>query len=465
MKTFFSKIFSGQIATSCIILVIMSCIFSAAIRSSISSWNFDKQDELKNLLLPVISKTYRLSGSLSESSLERALLPYITDSLYVYVFDADRKPVLLLEQGKPKTLPEVEKNTGPISSFLSLNPPAAITEGDTAIGYLAVDNVDFLAYKANRIFLSTMEKALLIGGLVAVLCALGLSLFTSSAFSKKASTLSNAITSLSMDEQQIPFTGIHEFDQVTEAVIRLRERLNREESLRRQWMQDISHDLRTPLTAVKMQVEGLSDGVLQPDESRFSMLYSELNHIERLVCNLQDLSRYESPEMHIQPGPIDPHLFTVDLAERFSLIAERTHISLDCQVDWQYPDSTRFLGDVLLLQRCVSNIVQNAFQHTEQGGQILFTLTGTSPGNEHNQALVTMKILNSGSIAEADIPLVFDRLYRSDRSRSSEGNGLGLTIAKAIVNLHKGTISIANSGTASDPQVQVLIQFPLLAAR
>ena len=461
MKTFFGKTFSGYIITSSILLIIMASIFSAAIRSSISSWNFDKQTELKNLLLPIISQNYRLKGRLSEASLEEALYPYVTDSLYVYVFDQNKNPVLLMEQAKRKNLQEVEKNVGPLNSFLSLNPPTPIMEGDTVIGYVAVDSVDFLAYKTNQIFLSTLEKTLFFGAIVALLSALGLSWFSSSVFSKKATALSDAITSLHLGHQHIPFTGIQEFDQVSQAVIRLQERLTKEESLRRQWMQDISHDLRTPLTAVKMQIEGMKDGVLKPETTRMEMLYSELNHIERLVCNLQDLSRYESPEMTIHPTLIEPNSFIAELSDRFMLMAEQKHIAFIPSVDWDFHKYSGFIGDVLLLQRCISNIIQNAFQHTEEGGFIIFSISSPQADKPQQPPVVSIEVRNSGKIAEKDIPLVFDRLYRSDKSRSTEGNGLGRSIAKAIVNLHKGHITIANTISENTPMVQVLIQIPL----
>ncbi|AEE16238.1 sensor histidine kinase [Treponema brennaborense] len=465
MKTIFGKIFSGQIAVSCAVLLIMSFIFSAAIRTSVSSWNFDKQDELKKLLLPVISKTYRLTGGLSESSLEKALLPYVTDSLYVYVFDTDRKPLLLLEQGKRKTVPEVEKSTGPLTSFLSLNPPVPIKDGTTLIGYLAADSVDFLAYKANRIFLSTMERALAVGALAAVACALVLSILTSSVFSAKTAVLSNSITGLPVTEAHIASTGIQEFDRITESVRQLQTTLKREESLRRQWMQDISHDLRTPLTAVKMQIEGLSDGVLHPDAERFAALYSELNHIERLVCNLQDLSRFESPEMEIHPAAVDPYAFTADIKERFSLLAERNGVTLQCDVRWQKHGESVFYADVLLLQRCVSNIVQNAFQHTAAGGIVTFLIEEKNAPASRRRTAAAITVTNPGRIDEADIPRVFDRLYRADRSRSSEGSGLGLSIAKAIVQLHDGSISISNeppdAGGARPSTVRVYIELPV----
>lgn len=458
MKTFFSKIMSGQLAVSVAVLIIMSFIFSAAVKSSIRSWNSDKQWELQELLMPAISKTYRLNGSLSAQTLENALFPYITDSLYVYVFDTDKKPILLMEDGKPKTVQEVEKNTGPLGSFLSLNVPVPIKDGEVIIGYLLVDNIDFLAYNANRIFLTTMIRASFIGAVFAVIFAFGVSLLTASVFSKKTTSLSEAVTEIYSDNCEIPFTGIQELDRISQAVINLKERLIHEESLRRQWMQDISHDLRTPLTAVKMQVEGLSDGVLKADKERFSALYSELNHIERLVCNLQDLSRYESPETKINQTAIYPQELIEEIEDRFSILAERNEVYFKCVNS--FDDSREFFcGDEHLLHRCISNIIQNAFQHTEKGGEIIFSVGKKNvDGNEK----IIFTVLNTGTISETDIPLVFERLYRSDRSRSTEGSGLGLSIAKAIVNLHKGKISIANINKNQTDMVKVYIEIPFI---
>ena len=88
-------------------------------------------------------------------------------------------------------------------------------------------------------------------------------------------------------KKNMPALGVNEFDRILDSVKKLKNRLLHEETLRRQWMQDISHDLRTPLTAVKMQVEGMNDGVLEATAERFAALYSELTIIEKPECNLQ----------------------------------------------------------------------------------------------------------------------------------------------------------------------------------
>lgn len=461
--TFFQQTFFGYVAVAAAVIALMSAVFFVAVRASISSWNADRKEDFETILEPVIAQSYRLAGELSPDHMERALNPYLTDSFYIYIFDMERNPVLLIEDGKRVTQQEVEAHSGALSSFIAFNPPAEIYDGTQVIAYLLVDNIDFLAYKANRIFLSTMEKALAIGGTGAILCILILSLTSASALSRKTSAISDSIVSFSPDkETPLPEnTGFEEFDRITQSVQMLRQRLRAEANLRRQWMQDISHDLRTPITAVQMQLEGIADGVLQPTPERLHTLFSELKHIERLVCNLQDLSRFESPEMQITPLPVQPELFLSNLYDRFSYAAGIKQIQFSCtaQPDTQGHLPQPFNADELLLQRCVSNIIQNALQHTQEHGAVSVTLTQEGSSGARSTVI---RITNTGSISESDIPHIFDRLYRGDKSRSTEGNGLGLSIAQAIVALHNGTISVRTlPKTEKDAQrVQFSVHLP-----
>ncbi len=466
MKTVFGKIYASQLAACCFVMVLMAVIFSFAVSVSVSSWNMGKKGDLEALLIPVILKSYRLSGGLSPSALEKAVLPYITDSLYVYLFDAERRPLLLLEQGRSRTQQEVEQSVGSLSSFLSLNKPKAVEESGSVIAYLLVDSVDFFAYRANQVFVSTMKNAVLAGAIATVFLSLAFSLLASINISRKSSELANTIASPALLEMQVEETGIHEFDRIAASVRGLQHRLKTEEELRQQWMQDISHDLRTPLTAVKMQIEGMNDGVLPANEERFAALYSELTHIESLVVNLQDLSRFESPEMQISLAEANPQEILLDIKERFSLWAEKKHLSFSCTSSW--PEGETLVCDPLLMQRCLSNIVQNAFQYTEEGGSVVFTLE--SANNEELESPTQMPwrarftVCNTGLIPEESLPRVFNRLYRADSSRSTSGTGLGLSIAKAVVSLHQGEISAENLSPKEDepPAVRVTVLIPKL---
>lgn len=439
MKTqtnLFSKLFIGFLGASLIVLTIMSIIFVFAIKTSIAHWNKDEALDMDNLLKPVIIKVYRLTGGLDAGALESAILPYTTNSMYVYVFDSSKHPIVLLNKGQRVTQKTVEKEVGNLSTFLSLNAPVAIEDGDDIIAYLSVNSRDFLAYKANRQFISTMRKSIAAGVFSAILIALIISLFISSTFSKQTTLLVDEIYSLGNGKRNIQFThsNTSEFDMIACSEEKLQEQLNAEESLRRQWMLDVSHDLRTPVTAVKVQTEAMHDGILKPTKVRLASLLSELTHIELLVNNLHDLSRYESPEMKINLTSIDPTEFTEIIKEEFSILTKQNKLSFKCSCSATEP----FQADSFLLQRCVSNVVQNAIKYTEKGGKIFYTLSK----NNNNQ--IVIEVINSGALSQENLNHVFDRLYRGDKSRTGGGSGLGLSIAKAIMNLHHGAIAISN---------------------
>jgi two-component system sensor histidine kinase BaeS len=432
----FSKLFLGVLGASLAVLIIMSIIFVFAIKTSIAHWNKDEALNMDNLLKPVIVKVYRLNGDLNAGALESAILPYITDSLYVYVFDSDKNPILLLNRGQHITQETVEKEVGSLSTFLSLNAPVPIEDDGEVIAYLSVNSGDFLAYKANRQFISTMKRSIAAGVISAIIIALLISLYISSTFSKQTQRLVSEITSLGNGKRNISFThsSTSEFNLIASSEEKLQEQLNKEESLRRQWMLDVSHDLRTPVTAVKVQIEAIHDGVLKSTKARLANLLAELTHIELLVNNLHDLSRYESPEMKINLTNIDPVEFTEIIKEEFSMLAEQNKLSFKCSCN----ASESFQADSFLLQRCVSNVVQNAIKYTEKGGKIFYTLS------KNNKNQIVIEVMNSGTLSQENLAHVFDRLYRGDKSRTGGGSGLGLSIAKAIMDLHHGAIAISN---------------------
>lgn len=449
-ESIFAKIFSGLLASSLVVLVVMSLMTGFAIKASIMNWNREKKEDLETILVPMIAKAHRLNGGFTETALEAALLPYMTDSLFVYVFDEKKQPVLLIEQGRRVSVQDLRDEGRAPQSLLNRNPPLAIKDGSRVISYLSVDSADFLAYKANRQFVDTMRGAITVGILIAVGLTLAVSIVFSTSFSNQTKALAAGIVAISDGERDVSFpkSGTSELTSIARSAETLQRRLEREERLRRQWMQDISHDLRTPIAAIKSQFEAMVDGVLETSAKRLERLLSELNHVEALVRNLQELSRYESPEMSIKRAPIGSMDFLDDIRERFLFLCEQAGIALECS-----GEDVVVSMDELLMQRCVSNIAQNALQHTARGGTIRVTLV-----TEFSDVRVAVE--NTGHIPEADIERMFDRMYRGNDSRPEGGFGLGLSIAKAIVDLHGGGIAAENSGnlarfTISLPQARL----------
>ncbi len=435
-KGIFAKVFSGLLASSLVVLLVMSFMTGFAIKASIMNWNREKKEDLEAILVPMIAKAHRLNGGFTESALEASLLPYMTDSLFVYVFDERKQPVLLIEQGRRVSAQDLRDEGRAPQSLLNRNPPLAIKDGSRVIAYLSVDSADFLAYKANRQFVDTMRSAITVGILIAVGLTLAVSLVFSTSFSNETKALAAGIVSISEGERDVSFpkSGTSELASIARSAETLQLRLEREERLRRQWMQDISHDLRTPIAAIKSQFEAMVDGVLETSPRRLERLLSELNHVEALVRNLQELSRYESPEMTIKRTPIGSRDFLDNIRERFLFLCGQAGIALECS-----GEDVVVSMDELLMQRCVSNIAQNALQHTERGGTVRVSLVT-------DYSDVRLSVENTGHIPKADIDRMFDRMYRGNSARPEGGFGLGLSIAKAIVDLHGGSVSAENTG-------------------
>jgi len=430
MRSIFSKIFYSVLLSSLLVLASMLLFSLLGVQASINNWNRDKTKELEALLTPILSKVYRLNGGLNEKNLENALSPYMTDSLYVYVYNDEKTPLFAVNQGTRLSL------TGPNNVQPSLDQASVveIKDGEDTIAFLAAANVDFFTYEANREFISTIARAAFAGAVITILLALVMSTLFSLPFSRQTKEVINGLTQLGLGERQVSFSRSFtlELNKIAESANKLQMQLIQEENLRRQWMQDISHDLRTPLTAIKAQFEAMIDGVLDSSKERLSSLLSEMNRMEDLVNNLQELSRYESPETRIHPKKIEVETFLNEMRERFSFLASQKNILFDCT-----GTSDFFSADDQLIKRCVSNILQNAIQYTEPGGSVYLSI-------KTEDAATRISVDNTGHISEQDMPHLFDRLYRGNSSRSGKGSGLGLSIAKAIVDLHGGSLVAEN---------------------
>ena len=446
MRSLFTKFFSNLIISSLGVLVTMVLITVFAVNHSVSTWNTGKKTDLENLLRPIASRVYRMTGELSAEALYAAIEPYMTDSLYVFIFSPDDRPILLLDKGTVISTKEFESQLGSISSFLRKNPPVDITDGSKVIGRMAVSNIDFYAYKANRNFVSTIINVASVGIIITTGLSLLLSLWLSPGFSRQTKSLALGIRDLSQGRRQVEFpqSTTLELDTISRSAQMLQVQLEKEEVLREQWMQDISHDLRTPITAIKAQLEAMSDGVLPATPERLGRLMKELERVEFLVRDLSELSRYESPEMRIIPQLLTSCGFLDDMRERFSFLCEQKGIEITFDAA-----SFSFYADEHLLQRCVSNIIQNAIQHTDSGGRITISFC-----DKNSRAI--LEVRNSGHIPEEHLSHVFDRFYRGDRARNPGGAGLGLPIVKAIMGLHNGSVEMGNCGEC----VCVTLTFP-----
>lgn len=208
------------------------------------------------------------------------------------------------------------------------------------------------------------------------------------------------------------------------------------DSMRKEFVANVSHELKTPITTVKSYVETLMDGALVGGVARqfLEVILKETDRMSRLVRDLLDLSRIDYKQVAFDLRPVDPMALLRDSVRKLSVQAEDKGVALKI-VDATPP---AVMADWDRLQQVVLNIVANSIEFTAQGGSV--TLEAVESGE-----MVRFQIQDTGiGIPASDLPRIFERFYRVDKARSRQmgGTGLGLAIAKEIIDAHKGRIRI-----------------------
>ena len=252
---------------------------------------------------------------------------------------------------------------------------------------------------------------------------------------------------------------IREVDELTEAFNGMAQSLAAADRQRRQMTADIAHELRTPLTIIKGRLEGLQDGVYSATSAELDRLLGETALLERLIEDLRLLALADAGQLPLYREVIDPRDLLEGARSAFAGQAAMQQIAL--QVD--LPDNLPQIDvDPQRLAQVLANLVSNALRYTPEGGRITLgaidrAAGGSLPpaGNGRLPAAdsIVLTVSDTGpGIPAAELPNIFERFYRADRSRarSSGGTGLGLAIARQIVVAHSGTIwadSIEGQGT------------------
>jgi signal transduction histidine kinase len=291
-------------------------------------------------------------------------------------------------------------------------------------------------------FRASFNEALLYATLAAMLAAFILSLFFSRSVIAPVQAISQATQRIANGryDERVQVMGEDELSQLAARFNLMAEKLDQVETMRRRLIGDVSHELRTPLTAIKGSMEGLMDGILPPTDETFQQVHAEAERLNRLVNDLQELSRVEARAYQLDIKSLDVSSLTRTVTKRLTPHAESKRVTLDFELT---PDLPHVLADEDRTVQVLTNLTGNALQYTPEGGRII--ISAKQVGNE-----VQLAIRDTGiGIPSEHLAHIFDRFYRVDKSRSRQsggGSGIGLTIARAIVEAHGGRIWVESAG-------------------
>lgn len=294
---------------------------------------------------------------------------------------------------------------------------------------------------ASQAFQMAMFQALVLSALAAGLAAVVVSLLVSSRIVTPIHRLLRASQRIAAGHytERVPVSGQDELAALATQFNTMAEELETVERRRVALIGDVAHELRTPLATLEGYTEGLLDGVVQPTPTTWAILHDEVGRLKRLVQDLQELSRAEAHQLPVLTSPQIPSDLVRRAVDRLMPQFGEKRIDLIVHVP---PTLPQVQADPDRITQVLINLLGNALRYTPEGGTITVTA-------ERGGRVVVFHIADTGmGIASEDLPHVFERFYRVDkaRSRALGGAGIGLTIARAMVEAHGGQVWAASAG-------------------
>lgn len=289
-------------------------------------------------------------------------------------------------------------------------------------------------------FLNELQQTLLLSALLAAVIGAGIGILLSRGFSTPLKALTQAAQTFALKDwsKRVSIQGSGEIAQVGSAFNTMADDLQRLEKLRQNLIADIAHELRTPLTVMEGNLRAVLDGVYPLEMGEIATLFDQTHLLKRLVEDLRELALADAGQLHLTLTDLDPLALIRGSALPFSTAADSRGIRLILDLPSELPlvrvDQDRF-------RQALTNLLSNALRHTAQG-----TIT-LQAQMERDQRQVRINIEDTGEgIPEEDLPHLFERFYRGEKSRvrSAGGSGLGLSIARSLVEAMGGRIGAQN---------------------
>ena len=255
--------------------------------------------------------------------------------------------------------------------------------------------------------------------------------------------------------QRVEVRGSDEIKTVALAFNEMASQLEQGETLRNNLLNDIAHELRTPLSVIQGNLRAILDDVYELDKAEIARLYDQTRHLSHLIDDLRELAQAEARQLPLHIADVEIVPWVQDLAAIFQPIVEQKNIDLRVEILGQDPI---IRADRERLTQVLHNLLNNAIQHTPTGGTITIQV-------EQRPERFYARISDTGEgIAPDHLPHVFDRFYRADpaRSRETGGTGLGLAISRAIVESQNGELNVQSAGIGKGSEF--ILQLPISKA-
>lgn len=425
--------------------VVLSAVFvNTAMNSTFNKYMMDVQNNRNAGIVQYFEQVYKKDGGWTKTSGQEMTHEAFMSNYCLTLLDAHKNVIWGMDpkdilNGTHMMMQGAGKGVYTSKTF-------AITDNGKTVGYINIGQYYAVLLTEQDVnFKKSINISIAISSLITILIAIAVSLVISGQFSRPIRKVSDTSVQLSKgnyeSRSQIK-SNIKEINTLIESINMLGEKLNHQDLLRKRLVSDISHEIRTPLNVLENNLEAMIDGVIPITDDRLNSLNEEVIRFGKLLNNLNSLKQFEAEDVPLNIETVFLGDLVKDVCNDFNAFAEEKNVYIHLN-----SENKKFMisGDTDKLKQVFINLMSNAVKFSKERGHVWVSL-------KENQEKVIVQIKDNGiGIKKEDLPYIFERLYRGDKSRElTQGSGIGLTIVKRILILHGASIDVKseeNKGT------------------
>ncbi|MBD7911945.1 MULTISPECIES: HAMP domain-containing sensor histidine kinase [Clostridium] len=423
----------SMVAVSLIIIFV-----NITINNKFDDYMADIQEKRYERIVSYFEEVYKREGNWNKESGIELMHEAYMGNYCLALLDKKEKPIWAMDADELKSnihlSPMEVKDSGVYNSKRF-----EIKADDEIVGYVDIGQYSSILLSEEDVnFKASINKSIILSGVITLAIIIGVSLYFSKQLSnpiKEVASMSVNLAKGNFDKRSATKSNIKELENLRESINVLAEKLKYQDILRRRLISDISHEIRTPLNVLQNNVEAMIDGIFPITKERLNYLNDEVVRFGKLLNNLNVLKEFERESIKLDFEILDLSEILKIMHEDFILMGKDKNIEV--KYNSQSNKNYNVVCDKDKIKQVFINIVSNAIKFTKENGEVTISLFEKS-----GRIIVEIKD-NGMGIEEEDLPFVFERLYRGDRSRHViEGSGIGLTIVKNILDLHSASIDV-----------------------
>ncbi len=457
-KSLRTKLIMSYVLAAIVIVLLINALTNIYVEKHFREYVSENQQLKNREIVSTLASQYRGDGIWNTESIASIGEGYLESGIIIVVKDLDGQTIWDAKQHNNGMCQRIIEHMASNSGGMSGNMDSGYKEIPYSLNYRLnkVGVVEIGTYGPNYLnehdqaFINAFNTVMLGVGVFSLFFAFVLGRYMANRLSSPISKVIAAARSISKgyySERITQKSNMSEINELTSTINNLAESLEKQEELRKRLTGDVAHELRTPLATLQSHIEAMIDGIWEADKERLISCHEEITRISKMVGDLEKLTKYENETLKLEKEVFDISELSKRLIQNF----ESQFLSKKIDISFE-GSAIKISADKDKISQVIVNLLSNALKYTPDGGNVYL-------GAAQVEDKITLIVRDNGpGISQSDLPFIFERFYRADKSRNriTGGVGIGLSISKAIVNAHGGTIMVQSTPESGSEFIVIL---------